>query len=252
MTEKNEEKKPDLTLSASRVNTFRQCSRKYYYTYVAKLPRKDWPHFDLGTLVHGSLEHFHENFKKDGDQLNLKKIMKISFKTQKDEMMKEKILSNEILLEARNLLLEYLTKMETDGIGSRIISLEEDFDIKLTENINVAGFVDRIDLDNDGVYHIKDYKTNKNGKYMKPFQLCVYGIHLMNKYPEVDHFRGSYIMIRLGGSYISYDFNKEDVEKCKKELIKCASLIMDEGRWIPKPSKLCDWCDFKDPCLTTW
>jgi len=255
MTKKKEpaeEKETILTLSASRVKTFQQCPRKYYYNYIEKLPRKDWPHFDLGTLVHGSLEHFHEDFKKDGSDLNLKRMMKLSFKIKRDEMEKEKSLADDTLLEARNLLLEYLNKMETDGIGSNIISLEDDFDIPLTEEFSIMGYVDRVDLDNDGVYHIKDYKTNKSLKYMDSFQLRVYGIYLLNKFPDIDRFRASYIMMRFGGSYVSYDFNKEDVEKCKKELIEYATRIMDEGKWMCKPSRLCDWCDFKDPCLTTW
>lgn len=250
-----EEEKDDitLTLSASRVKTYQQCPRKYYYNYIEKLPRKEWPHFDLGTLVHGALEHFHEGFKKDGaEDLNLKRIMKTSFKAQRDEMEKEKPLSNKVLLEARDLLLEYLSKMETDGIGSEIISLEQDFKIELAENVSVQGFVDRLDLDEDGVYHIKDYKTNKSLRYMEPFQLRVYGIHLLNEYPDVDFFRASYIMMRFGGEHVSYDLNKADVEKCKTELVRYAERITEEGKWIPKHSRLCDWCDFKDTCLTTW
>ncbi len=142
--------------------------------------------------------------------------------------------------------------METEGIGSKIIALEQDFSIPLTDEFAVQGFVDRLDLDDDGVYHIKDYKTNKNTRYMEPFQLRVYGIHLLNEYPDVDRFRASYIMMRFSGKHISYDFNKEDVEKCKRELIDYATRITEEGKWIPKPSRLCDWCDFKNPCLTTW
>jgi len=241
-----------LTLSASRVKTYQQCPRKYYYNYIEKLPTKDWPHFDLGTLVHGSLEYFHDGFKEDGSNLNLKRLMKISFKTQRDEMDKRKPLADEVLIEARNLLIEYLLKMETDGIGSDIISLEQDFNIPLTEKFSIRGYVDRLDMDKDGIYHIKDYKTNKSIKYMEPFQLKVYGIHLLHENPDVDRFRASYIMMRFGGKLVSYDLNKADVEKCKLKLIKYGERITEEGRWIPKQSKLCDWCDFKDPCLTTW
>jgi putative RecB family exonuclease len=246
------EKKDILVLSASRIKTFQQCPRKYYYNYIEKLPRKDWPHFDLGTLVHGALEGFHQDFKKDGSDLNLKRIMKLSFKAQRDEMEKEKPLDDKVLLEARDLLLEYLRSMETEGIGSEIVSLEEEFEIPLAKGLSVRGFVDRVDLDADGIYHIKDYKTNKSTKYMEPFQLRIYGIYLADKYPEADRFRGSYIMMRFGGSYISYDFNMADVDKCKKQLIEYGERIKEEGKWIPKPSRLCDWCDFKNPCLTTW
>jgi putative RecB family exonuclease len=246
------EEKKKLVLSASRLKTFQQCPRKYYYNYIEKLPKKDWPHFDLGTLVHGTLEKFHEDFKKDGEDHNLKRIMKLSFKAHRKEMEEEKEISDEILLEARDLLTDYLKSMETDGIGSEIISLEKDFEIELNKDISIKGFVDRLDRDADGVYHIKDYKTNKNTRYMEPSQLRIYGIYLLDAYPDIDRFRGSYIMMRFNGSYISYDFNKEDVEKCKKELIEYGYKILEEQKFTPDQSRLCDWCDFKDTCLSTW
>ena len=246
------EEKNTIVLSASKIKTYKQCPRKYYYHYIEKLPRKDWPHFDLGTLVHGALENFHQDFKKDDVSINLKKLMKTAFKTQRDNMEEEKPLADSTLLEARDLLLSYLHSMETNGIGSEIISLEQEFEISLTDDIAVRGFIDRVDLDEDGVYHIKDYKTNKNAKYMEPLQLKIYGIYLLDKYPDIDKFRGSYVMMRFDGSYISYDFNLADVEKCKKQLIEYANRIREEAKWTPKPSRLCDWCDFKNPCLTTW
>jgi len=255
MTEK--EKDQDniiLTLSASRVKTYQQCPRKYYYNYIEKLPRKDWLHFDLGTLVHGVLEHFHADFRLDADKssFNLKKIMKESFKKYREHMEQNKPLNHGILVEGRDLLAEYLKRMESDGIGSEIIALEDDFNINLTEEYGVRGYVDRIDRDKDGVLHIKDYKTNKNPKYMEPFQLKTYGIYLLDKFPDTEKFRGSYVMMRFGGMLISYDFNKEDVIKIQKKLVEYAQRISEEERWIAKPSRLCDWCDFKNPCLNTW
>lgn len=242
-----------LTLSPSRIKTYQQCPRKYYYTYVAKLPRKDWAHFHLGTMVHGVLEFFHAEYRKDGGEFNLKRLMKEAFQKQREAMKKENTeLSIEILTQARDLLAEYLKRMETNGIGAEIISLEEDFNIKIDDKYSVQGIVDRIDRDPDGVMHIKDYKTTKNAKYMEPFQLQVYGIHLLNKYPDIDRFRGSYIMLRHGGKPISYDFNAQDVKKERQVVLDYALKITQEERWITKPSALCDWCDFKDPCLTTW
>lgn len=244
-----------LTLSPSRIKTYQQCPRKYYYNYVAKLPRKDWAHFQLGTFVHGALEYFHAEYRNDSGQLNLKGMMKEAFKMQREKTKKENIdtdLPSEILLEARDLLSEYLKRMETIGIGSEILSLEEDFNLPINEKFSVQGIVDRIDRDRDGIMHIKDYKTTKNIKYMEPFQLQVYGIHLTQRYPDIDRFRGSYIMLRHGGKHISYDFNAEDVQKQRQAVLDYAIKITEEERWIMKPGPLCNWCDFNDPCLATW
>jgi len=253
-------KETSLTLSASRVKTYTQCPRKYYYNYIEKLPRLDWDHFDLGTLVHGALEFFHETLRTDKDleNVNINKIMKESFKKQRSLMEKggDKLppisFKKHVLLDARDILKEYMEKVISKGIDSTILQLEDEFEIDLNENYLIKGVVDRLDRDSDGIYHIKDYKTNKNAKYMEPSQLRVYGLYLLNKYPEVKRFRGSYIMMRFGGMLISYDFTTEDVEKERQKLINYADLISEEERWVARPTNLCDWCDFKSVCLNTW
>jgi putative RecB family exonuclease len=250
---KMEEKELDLILSASRVSTYKTCPRKYYYNYIEELPRLNWDHLDLGTFVHGVLELFHENFRSDNDKkYNLNKVMKESFQKFRTKMEKDKKLKDHILLEARDILKAYLRKIKKDGIGSKIISLEGEFELKLSDRYGIRGVIDRLDKDNDGVWHIKDYKTNKNEKYMKPFQLSVYGIYLLDKYKNIDMFRGSYIMLRFDSMLISYNFNKEFIEKTRKSLIEYSNRITEEERWISKPSKLCDWCDFKLVCLNSW
>jgi putative RecB family exonuclease len=243
-----------LKLSVSRVNTYKQCPRKYYYTYKEKMPRKHWPHFDLGSLVHGALEFFHENFKNDTQERpNLKRLMTESFKKQREVMVKDgTVFSKETLFEAKDMLVGYIKRIAEHGIGSEILFIEKDFTIKLQDEYAIHGFIDRIDIDNDGIYHIKDYKTNKNMKYMTPFQLQVYGISLLETFPDVEKFRGSYIMMRFEGTYKSYEFNKEDVIKAKKKLIDYGDSITEEERWPLKPSRLCDWCDFNVVCNNTW
>lgn len=245
----------ELVLSASRCKTYKDCPRKYYYTYIEKLPRKDWEHFDLGELVHGALEIFHKEYKSDrSPPENPANLMKVAFQTQQDLIEKEKnsLLSSEVLIEARNILRDYMLNLKQKGIRSDIVVVEDGFNIRLNDKYSVQGYIDRLDMDFDGIYHIKDYKTNKSAKYMEPFQLQTYGIYLLDKYPDVDRFRGSYIMMKLNGQMVSYDFNKEDVEKIRKVLIELADQISEEERWITKPNKLCDWCDFKNPCFNTW
>src|SRR5690606_38241743 len=146
--------------------------RKYYYTYIEKLPRKDWEHFDLGELVHGALEIFHKEYKSDkSPPENPANLMKVAFQTQQDLIEKEKnsLLSSEVLIEARNILRDYMLNLKQKGIRSDIVVVEDGFNIRLNDKYSVQGYIDRLDMDFDGIYHIKDYKTNKSAKYMEPF-----------------------------------------------------------------------------------
>jgi RecB family exonuclease len=52
------------TYSYSRLQTFRQCPRKYYYRYLAKVPLDEEPEFIatfLGSRVHKALERIYDN-----------------------------------------------------------------------------------------------------------------------------------------------------------------------------------------------
>lgn len=243
-------KGPELLISASGIKTYESCARKYYYTYVDKLPKKDWAHFDIGTLVHGTLEKFHTIVVKNDDMfLNTRSIIKQCFQEQKNEM---KSLKNDVIKTSKNLIISYFKSLERDGMNYNIVSVEEGFNIKLNERYSVRGFIDRIDIDEDGVFHIKDYKTTKSKQYMDNFQLRVYGIHLLDKNPSVEWFRASYIMMKFDGELLSYKLNKEDVEKTKDELIRTCDQIQSEEKWTKKVSKLCEWCDFKSTCFNQW
>lgn len=245
---KNEKK---LVLSVSRVDTYKKCPRKYYYRYIKRLPTKDWPHFNLGTFVHGSLENFHNGLLKNASQRRSDLMKKSCDSFYKEMCDNGKVLQSEQAQEAKEMLANYLAKLVNDP-NYEVISLEEKFQFSLNNKLDFMGFVDRLDKDSDGLYHIKDYKTNKSLNYMKPFQLNAYGLWLIKKYPEVERYRGSYIMMRFNGKLMPYDFTKEDVEKVKKSLIESGERILEEERWITKPSKLCDWCDFKETCFNSW
>jgi RecB family exonuclease len=247
-----ENKENGLTISISKVKTYKQCPRRYYYSYIEKLPKQDWDHFTLGTFVHGVLEHFHNEYKEDPGELNLKKLMKECFFKQKEKMDLDKPIAKEILNEAHSILSIYLKNIEEKGIGSKVLKLEEEFVVYLNEKHKLKGVIDRTDLDKDGILHIKDYKTNKNTKYMDHEQLRAYGIFLLKNNPNIELFRGSYIMLRFGTLHLNYDFNLDDVDKAKKDLVSYAEKISEDERWLVKPSKLCDWCDFKNICFNSW
>jgi len=240
-----------IKLSASRAKTFEQCPRKYFYNYIEHLPTKEWDHLELGTYVHAALEIFHRRVK-DGSDEPLRKIMGASSNEAFTRMTgRGKSLPDEQLREAKTMLAGYLAHLDRDGMPD-VLEVEFPFTISLSGSYDLTGVIDRIDRDKDGLLHIRDYKTSKSAKYMEPFQLNTYGLLLLDRFPDTVRFRTSYIMLKLDCQVIPYEFTLDDVAKCRDKLIQYADRITSEERWRTKPSRLCDWCDFKDVCFNTW
>lgn len=235
-----------IKLSASSTKTFEQCRKKYYYTYIDKLPKKHWPHLILGTFCHAVLEMFHKEWIKDKN-LELVSLMSKCFSIVRrdSEFLK---MSSEQLEDAKNMIQDYLFSVETSGMPNTL-SVEESFEIKI-DNYIIRGFIDRLDVDKDGLFHIVDYKTTKNEKYLDNFQLLVYGMAIKNKYPNIDRFRGSYVLLKKGSKMITEEFNIHDILKCEKKILEFGASIQAEQEWKKSPSQLCHWCDFYSPCQT--
>jgi putative RecB family exonuclease len=264
MTIKKQTKKLQLIkLSASSVKTYEQCPKKYFFNYIERVPRKEWDHLGLGHLCHKTLEFFHEYcMKKYVNKNDYAEIMSKSFikarkafpKLSGNIVQKAKdLLSVQYLDENGELKLGYLGMLKKEGIPN-VQGIETSFSFYLNDKILVRGLLDRFDLMRDGRFHIIDYKTTKNTQYIDDFQLLVYGLWLKKKYPEMQSFRGSYILLRHNSNSKSYDFTIEDINKIEKTLIEYGNKIMVENVWTPIPTRLCDWCDFKNicPAQQTW
>lgn len=239
-------KNPNLIkISASSTKTYSQCQLRYRYQYLDHAERKEFDHFTLGNICHKALEIFHKEYK-NGD--NLPQLMTQSFKKVR-KMKGYKNTKKELLLEAKSLLDDYLVAVSTDM--PNVKSVEKSFSIKLNKDLTVRGFLDRVDILESGRFHIADYKTTKNTKYLDTFQLLTYGLWLMEEYPKVDIFDASYILLRHQSKLQTYTFNKKDIEGCRKKLIEYGDNIRNSiknNQWPANPNVLCQWCDFREIC----
>ena len=259
-----------LYLSPSSVKTYEQCPRKYYYNYIKKLPKKDFTHLDLGTFCHDVLEQFHialpnttivcnfedggscKDYDNDGKCVHVyRKIMNEVFPARKKHLAEKEniILKKAQLVDAQKMVKEYIDNLKI-GVVNGILYNERRFTFALTDKYMANGIMDRVDR-RDGVYHLVDYKTNKNEKYLEPFQLYVYGLAL-STYDDIDDDIGdiyaSYQMLRLNKE-LKYKITQFELDECKRKLIEYGDKITDDQKWIMKAGPLCNWCDYKDICF---
>lgn len=96
----------------------------------------------------------------------------------------------------------------------------------------------------------KGKKTHNTGKskYLDEFQLLIYGIYLLDQYPEVENFKGSYICLAENAKVLPYNFTRTDVERCKADIVATAQKIREDQTWEMKPQFLCSYCDYEKIC----
>jgi RecB family exonuclease len=243
--------KKRLSLSVSSIGTYEKCPKKYWYNYIEKpnIPKQKWDHLEFGSFVHLVLEKFHkyliEQFLPQSEYPSLmKKCMEQALKE-----FDENILEKDVDL-VQGTLQSYLHEIKKNGLPN-VLFVEKPFLMEIGD-YNIRGFIDRIDKAGDGHYHVVDYKTSKDPKYLTPFQLMVYSFVIKEEFPDAEKITGSYMLLKHNCAYKTWEISDQDIEDCKMKIVKFGNLISTDKEWEKKPSKLCDFCDFKDICINNW
>jgi len=168
--------------SPSALNTYRSCSLKYYFRYVAGIREQeqfvqDIDHAKFGTAVHDTLEELYKPYLNKPISEDVLKEMKTKSKAVLEHKFAEQLPSAGELV-GKNLLAfevakSYVTKALNHDIrtvrSGQIITplqLEEKLvgSVKLNVNgdevsVNLSGTADRIDRLSNGTIRMIDYKT---------------------------------------------------------------------------------------------
>ncbi len=254
----------DHKLSVSKVKTFESCAAKYKYSYIEKLPKKEFEFHVFGTFCHDTLENFHRTLIKNAVTMNLEDgdnkdalqvndwpdIMATCFKNS-IETFKEK-LSHEQKQEAFSILQGYLNDMRglrDKGLLPDVTDAEKEFYIDINGRVLLNGFIDRVQIDPDGVIHVADYKTTKNKKYLNDFfQLETYAYVLFLEDPKLEMVRTSFVCLRHDFDLLTREYKRKDVEHIAAKFIDYATKIEEEQLFRPQPQFLCKYCDFLEMC----
>lgn len=240
------ELRENLKLSVSSSSTYDECHRKYRYQYIDKLPKKSHDYQDIGNFVHEVLQFFHDGLRGE-KKLSEDEWGPLMTKCCVDAWPKY---ADKLTIEAQNKshhhLKEYFRYLKETGLPD-VLATEEKFAMDLGNGILVRGVIDRVDRMPDGSFKISDYKTGKS-RYLDDFQLKVYGMALKEREPQVKEFIGEYIVLSEGPKIKSYKLTEADIEEARQELLRIAHDIRNDQTWDPKPTRLCNWCDFQEVC----
>jgi len=240
----------EFRLSVSKTKTFLDCKAKYKYTYIDKLPRKTWDFHTTGKFCHKVLEDFHNTYI-NGSQEPYNTVMSRAFKGAVEEYRKD--LTQDMKKECWQMIDQYLrivTSNKKNNLTANVLACEKNFELLVGDKVILNGMIDRIQLDDDNVLHVCDYKTSKNKKYLKNdfFQLLTYAYVIVMEDPGVDKVRASYIMLRHNYEYITAEFTKPEILKISDKYLDYADQILKEKDFKPTVSNLCRFCDHVSIC----
>lgn len=237
----------DMTLSVSKAKTFESCKAKFKYCYMDKLPRIDRDFHIFGKYLHQILENFHrELIEKPERKLEWHNVMKEAWDSAYAEYSEQ--LTGLQVKDAQAMINEYNAILEEDGLPN-VTYVEKVFYINLNNKVLLNGFIDRIQIDPDGIIHVADYKTTKDPKYLEDFfQLLTYCYALMLEDPKIERVRASFILLRHSFDYITQEFTRDEVIHVAEKFLKTAYAIDDEKLWRPNPQFLCKYCDYLEHC----
>ena len=259
---------PSRVQSPSSINTYKQCPRRYYYTYIQKLPTKPNIHTVRGTIVHSVLEDFFDininvsnsNF---GDYLLLKglELFDKHWNLAQEKLDGLNLEESEIKYyydDSKTMILNwlsyFLSRINSYSDGDFLhtfnrlkpVSREEKF---VSSEYSVMGYIDVVE-NVDGKVRIIDYKTSKADKLSSEYmlQLGIYALLYNEKHGSYPDEVGLFLLK-----------HGERMVKVTEELVKNAIFEIENIHmstqtkaredYPMKQGPLCNYCDFYNLCF---
>ncbi len=250
----------DFSFSASSLNAFLTCKRRFYYHYIKRFKEspKDESNSAIGSLLHELLK---EAYEKDKNPYTLEERLIQLLETRGNITPKERL---DTLIALKKIQAFYVKEKERFKAKIKILDLEKSFETTI-QGVAFKGRIDRIDKTDDNEIILLDYKFKSDLKLdnmskkqrggLSPieiaqistdYQMAIYAFALKNlgyKGPIKAFF---------------YDLRKGELLE-EDELILQAKMDHLEFSLIPKlkqeidfektlEAKDCEYCSFKDMC----
>ncbi|RVY77353.1 PD-(D/E)XK nuclease family protein [Helicobacter pylori] len=250
----------DFGFSASSLNAFLTCKRRFYYHYMKRFKEtpKDENNSTVGSLIHELLK---EAYEKDKNPYALEERIIQLLETRENVTPKERL---DTLVALKKIQAFYLKEKERFKAKIKILDLEKSFETTI-QGVMFKGRIDRIDKTANNEIILLDYKfkndlkldsmSEKQRKRLSPkeiaqistdYQMAIYARVLKNLGYK-DPIKAFFYDLRKG------ELLEED------ELVLQAKMDHLEFSLIPKLKqeidfektlevKDCEYCSFKDMC----
>ncbi len=239
-----------LTLSHTQIETYDMCPLKYQFSYVYRIPKPDSPHLVFGINMHKALEEFYRLIK-DGEAPDKRDLIDLYEKYWDGRGFKSKAQEESYKKKGRESLEAYFETNKNDFKNPPLF-LEEDFLIKIEENLEIRGKIDRVQELGGGIVEVVDYKTGKakDQKYAdKSLQLSIYAMALEQMWGRKVGRLSFYYLD--SGDQISTQVDTERMKEAQDTIIETGRKIrFGEFPPIPENERFikCKICEYKPLC----
>lgn len=269
--ERRPAKEPSRLQSPSSILMYKQCPRKYFYRYIARLPTEKSIHLVRGLIAHKVLEDFydtdlrhitdesfpvtvkvilHELFRKEWqqsqDELDELDLTAAELEGYREET---KVMINNFF----HYLMDQLQRYEMP-LAQALEHVKPKREIELrSKALHVRGYADAVH-EHDGKTYILDYKTSKKCEITPEYklQLSIYGMI----FAELDRLPDEVgIFFLKHGQELRLPVTQEMVEFAKREVRQIHELTGSRKieDYPMNPGPLCKWrtgqCDYYDLCF---
>lgn len=263
-TEEDLEALKNMPFSASMINTYLDCDRKFFFKYIKKLEKieeSDISYLAFGNLFHKSAEFFvASDYKAPID-----KCINKAFEDLKEE---EK---SSITQSAKDTCTKYLQSLEKYYKSNNKFQEAEkkvnEVKVHLKDlTVELYGIIDRIDKTPNGDYVVIDYKTSKRRKEFDnnienlfnrdlaekrnsyALQILFYAYLLQRKGRNVIDTQLIYPhLLQKDSSCTVSEYNKAIHNEYEEHLKACLEEIFDKKKdW--NSTKNCKYCDYTEIC----
>jgi len=237
-----------ITWSASRLKTFLDCKRKYYYRYIQKLQAKPEEELNEGAFLHSLLDHLYREKDAYTSQEEMKKELDVLLDTllplEDAQTTYKKLLWKEKL---KGFVESQVTHFEA---GWKVVEREKEFQGTIS-GLKFKGRIDRIDQ-NPTHTLVLDYKSGstkeaqktKNIETLNDLQMSIYHQMLQSTYQNINL---AFVKLFENGEIeeiTALDEKNERLAEVIVELKQTKPLVAEKCEDTQK----CRWCEFALMC----
>lgn len=236
-----------VRLSYSRVDTFEHCPLAFRYRYVDRLPPRPAPARSFGGSVHAVLERLYD--RKLPDWPTERELLAWLYELWDSSGFAGR--SREEQLRYYRLAQDALRRWYRAARPRMRLALgvEVRFELPIGERAVVAGAIDRIDVDDEGAFHLVDYKTARRTptrtQVAGSLQLALYALACRHLYGRLPATVGLDCIV--AGVEVAVPLEELALDRARERVLQVADAVL-AGAYVPEPGPVCGWCDFRRLC----